>query len=569
MHEPHSPEPAPAATVPIVASAVAAPIVAPQMAAPIIAPTAMAPSVAPTASVAPHAMVPVVTRVHAHVESPHATPSAATAGAHRFGLRALQSGRVSIVGTLVLSVLISTGLFSLQMISKWRRPKAVAADAHAESLDQPLTLAAPQDETPAPSEPDVAPSAPPSHAHASHLASDSEDAQRGLDDFFAANKTPTHPPAVQAVSGHAPYSPDPVDVSGGSGNMVDNRTAMAPESAPAQPSVQPASPPVDPISLDQKTAANVNAEPAPQQGVADQPSPLAPTRPEGAQPSTLYGLSEHSAASRQPVMQPSGQLPGQPALQTADNLHTGQATPSTAAAPVAAPQQASAVDMRHSSLDAPGPVILPGRPAPLGTSAAPGAIPTVASAGATAGVVPAGATVDSAPTPGDGTQHTAANAAQAPPALAPQTAGSDPVYGLFDHRTGSGTAAPDPAHSEGGNALAALDRVKVMSFQFRNAPWTVVLAQFAAETHLELRMQTVPQGVFNRWDSKRYSPSQTLEILNSDLIRTGCQLRLEGHVLRVCPTTPAAASASSVSPARASSAWLPQSSGIVPVSGRY
>ena len=60
---------------------------------------------------------------------------------------------------------------------------------------------------------------------------------------------------------------------------------------------------------------------------------------------------------------------------------------------------------------------------------------------------------------------------------------------------------PDAAHSDTTNGLAALDRTKVMSFQFRNAPWTVVLAQFAAETHLELRMQAVPQGVFNRWDS--------------------------------------------------------------------
>jgi hypothetical protein len=98
----------------------------------------------------------------------------------------------------------------------------------------------------------------------------------------------------------------------------------------------------------------------------------------------------------------------------------------------------------------------------------------------------------------------------------------------------------------------------------------VVLAQFAAETHLELRMQSVPQGVFNRWDSARYSPSQTLAILNSELGRTGCQLKLEGNVLRVSslsPTTTAAPTHPAAAPS--ASAWLPQSSGIVPVSGRY
>ncbi len=109
-----------------------------------------------------------------------------------------------------------------------------------------------------------------------------------------------------------------------------------------------------------------------------------------------------------------------------------------------------------------------------------------------------------------------------------------------------------------------------MSFQFRNAPWTVVLSQFAAETHLELRMQVVPQGVFNRWDAARYSPSQTLAILNSEIARAGCQLKLEGNVLRVTSLSPSTAQSTSPRAAAASSlSLLPQSSGIVPVSGRY
>jgi len=98
-----------------------------------------------------------------------------------------------------------------------------------------------------------------------------------------------------------------------------------------------------------------------------------------------------------------------------------------------------------------------------------------------------------------------------------------------------GPSMPPPRSQLGAeDPLAALDRTKVMSFQFRNRPWTVVLSQFAAETKLELQMQVVPQGVFNRWDEGRYSPSQALGILNNELVRTGCQLRLEGKVLRVC-----------------------------------
>jgi beta-lactamase regulating signal transducer with metallopeptidase domain/HEAT repeat protein len=100
-------------------------------------------------------------------------------------------------------------------------------------------------------------------------------------------------------------------------------------------------------------------------------------------------------------------------------------------------------------------------------------------------------------------------------------------------------------------ALEALDRTKVMSFQFRNSPWTTVLSQFAAETHLELRMQVVPEGVFSRWDAGRYTPSQALAVLNGELARTGCQLKLEGTVLLVCAITPPAPNLGQPQPAAA------------------
>ena len=116
----------------------------------------------------------------------------------------------------------------------------------------------------------------------------------------------------------------------------------------------------------------------------------------------------------------------------------------------------------------------------------------------------------------------------------PTTPGIDPVTGLVRRPA----APPESAGPEVSTALASLDRSKVMSFQFRNAPWTVVLSQFAAETHLELRMEKLPQGVFNRWDVMRISPSQTLSILNSEIARVGCQLKLDGNILRVVDLSP-------------------------------
>jgi hypothetical protein len=111
-----------------------------------------------------------------------------------------------------------------------------------------------------------------------------------------------------------------------------------------------------------------------------------------------------------------------------------------------------------------------------------------------------------------------------------------------------------------------------MSFQFRNAPWTLVLAKFANATGLELRMQALPDGTFNRWDSARYTPTQTLTILNAELAKLGCQAKVVGTALCVVamspgdPTIPASGVVPASVPATPSSAQLPQYPGV-PVSG--
>jgi hypothetical protein len=60
-----------------------------------------------------------------------------------------------------------------------------------------------------------------------------------------------------------------------------------------------------------------------------------------------------------------------------------------------------------------------------------------------------------------------------------------------------------------------------------------VLAKFAGATGLELRMQAMPDGTFNRWDSARYTPTQTLAILNSELVKLGCQAKIVGTSLYI------------------------------------
>jgi hypothetical protein len=51
-------------------------------------------------------------------------------------------------------------------------------------------------------------------------------------------------------------------------------------------------------------------------------------------------------------------------------------------------------------------------------------------------------------------------------------------------------------------------------------------------------MDAVPNGDFSRSDSARYSPSQTLAILNNNLANAGYQLKVEGKTLRVCAISP-------------------------------
>ena len=60
-----------------------------------------------------------------------------------------------------------------------------------------------------------------------------------------------------------------------------------------------------------------------------------------------------------------------------------------------------------------------------------------------------------------------------------------------------------------------------MSFNFRFAPWELVMKMFAEEAGLTLDMATPPPGTFNYYDKGKYSVTEALDILNGYLLQKG------------------------------------------------
>ena len=86
-----------------------------------------------------------------------------------------------------------------------------------------------------------------------------------------------------------------------------------------------------------------------------------------------------------------------------------------------------------------------------------------------------------------------------------QVTPSGPVVSTF----GSGTVAGDRK------------RVEEFSFNFRGAPWEQVLQMYADGAGLTLDLNQIPPGTFSHFDDNKYTPKQTLDILNGYLLRKG------------------------------------------------
>lgn len=76
--------------------------------------------------------------------------------------------------------------------------------------------------------------------------------------------------------------------------------------------------------------------------------------------------------------------------------------------------------------------------------------------------------------------------------------------------------------------------VEKFTFNFRYAPWTQVLQDFAVSTGYTLDMAQTPTGTFSHIDSHEYNVDQTLDIMNGYLQRKGFTLvRKDGFLVCV------------------------------------
>jgi hypothetical protein len=515
------------------------------------------------------ASAPATEALVAHVApSSHVNPPSSDPAAFRWFARGFGADRprISIVGTLSLSVLISAGLFAAQMIVKPRHKRSGAEQNVAADSTGAMRLAAhPADDADDSSGP-VSVSSRFQHVHApatrakSHpthtvalaeqpaaednIAKDSTaDDSSGASNSAPAVKTHRHASASRSVQ----HAADEGDISRlddeGPSQAVD-RSAPAPSAASNQ-------------SVSNRDGAGHAA-----------PTPVGPS----PVPETAAAPSDHLTV--QPNVgiaagQPGFQATAQPAVPTsaAPSDSASSRWPIVPSAAVSAPPAVSGtvqVSAEASNANAPTLTIVPGRPDSIAATLAAqaGRVPTLSQQPAADPIVnrpmDSPAARPSQPPSVNGLFQDrqdimpAAAPAQTPPA---QAYAAQPI------------AAQSPA-----NSLETLDRTKVMSFQFRNAPWTLVLAKFANATGLELRMQALPDGTFNRWDSARYTPTQTLTILNAELAKLGCQAKVVGTALCVVamspgdPTIPASGVVPASVPATPSSAQLPQYPGV-PVSG--
>ncbi|HJN09335.1 MAG TPA: secretin N-terminal domain-containing protein [Pirellulaceae bacterium] len=86
-------------------------------------------------------------------------------------------------------------------------------------------------------------------------------------------------------------------------------------------------------------------------------------------------------------------------------------------------------------------------------------------------------------------------------------------------------------------AFAALVAGGKLRFNFRQQKWPDVLDWFARQSDLSLVMDTAPPGMFTYSDTKEYSPSEAVDLLNSVLLSKGFTLMRREKMLIVVDTS--------------------------------
>ncbi|MGE0376902.1 MAG: secretin N-terminal domain-containing protein, partial [Planctomycetaceae bacterium] len=98
--------------------------------------------------------------------------------------------------------------------------------------------------------------------------------------------------------------------------------------------------------------------------------------------------------------------------------------------------------------------------------------------------------------------------------------GAAPVAS-FTTTAPAGTGRESASESSGSAAASGPHEDVRLSFNFRYAPWDVVLQRFADIAGLTLDLKDVPPGTFNHYDQKEYTITEALDVINSYLLRRG------------------------------------------------
>ena len=88
----------------------------------------------------------------------------------------------------------------------------------------------------------------------------------------------------------------------------------------------------------------------------------------------------------------------------------------------------------------------------------------------------------------------------------------------------AGTVSVDDRASQPDDAVDAPAADGKLRFSFRYAPWPEVLDWFSTTASLSLQADAPPPGTFNYTDSRRYTPAEALDVLNSILLTKGYTL---------------------------------------------
>lgn len=123
---------------------------------------------------------------------------------------------------------------------------------------------------------------------------------------------------------------------------------------------------------------------------------------------------------------------------------------------------------------------------------------------------------------------------QSGPATAAAVAGAPMTPGQSAPGTPDANSAPPVGAvvvSSFGAAAEPGQRAEKLSFNMRYAPWDQVLQDFAAAAGYTLDLSQVPPGTFTHIDSKEYTISQAMDILNGYLQRKGYTLVVKDNFL--------------------------------------